>query len=73
MPEVNPILKSLELLFVKDVKEGKTTYETRRLRNIKVTATPDDLLALSDGIVAISEGTFFETQSTVTSKVAPAI
>ncbi len=73
MPIVNPLLQSIELLFVKDVKDGVTTYVTRRLRNLKVSATPEDLITLSDEIVKLSEGTFHQTQFTVTSSVAAGV
>lgn len=65
MPTVTPISQSLDLIFIKNVSaDGKTTYETRRFRNVKVTALPEDILEVGQAIAKVSHGDMSAVRTT---------
>ena len=47
--------KDLIMTFVKEILNDKVVYETRRIRNLKVDALPEDLHEVALKIAAISE------------------
>lgn len=55
---INKITTTLNLKFVKKIVDGKITYETRKIRNLKNDASAADIKAVADAIALISEGQF---------------
>lgn len=47
--------KDLIMTFVREIKDGKVIYETRRVRNLKVNALPEDVHQVAQKIVTLSE------------------
>lgn len=64
-----PITKSMEMKYVKEVKDGKEIMETRRYRNLKVDARDEDILAVAEAISQMSESPCKEVLVTVQSRL----
>lgn len=47
--------RNLLLTFVKEIKDDKTYYETRKISNLKVDATNEDLYAIATKIFELCE------------------
>lgn len=63
--------QALELVFVKSVDaKGKVSYETRRHKNIKATALPEDVEAVAQAILTVAFGEHVRTMIAVTSELS---
>lgn len=49
-----PVAKTMEMVFVKEVKDNKEILETRRFKNVKVDALDTDVQAVADAISLLS-------------------
>lgn len=61
--------KTMELIHLKEVKDGKETFETRRYRNLKTDSAEADIMAVADTISSLSDSPAREVTVTVQSSI----